>query len=481
MRLFGLEVTKASQAAPVGLSGVGDRGNWWHPLIRESFTGAWQRNVEIRAESLLTFHAVYAVVTRIAQDIAKLRLKLVEQSSDGIWTEVTSSAFSPVLRKPNRYQNRIKFIESWMVSKLLHGNTYVLKERDNRGVVTALYVLDPHRVKPLVAPDGEVYYQLSRDYLSGVEEDQLVVPASEIIHDIMIPLYHPLVGVSPLHACGAPAMLGAHIQRTSARFFENGARPSGILSAPGKIAQETADRLRAAWAENYGGENAGKLAVLGDGLKFETMSMTAVDAQLIDQLKLSAENVCSAFHVPGHMVGVGSAPTYNNVEALNQQYYTQCLQTHVEAIELALDEGLGLVDVPGRTLGTEMDIAGLWRMDTATQIETLSKAVQGTIMSPDEARKEYGLPPVKGGNSPMAQHQMYSLEALAKRDAMADPFGVAPAVGGNPKPPLPAAPVAPAPPDAPPPTKEMEDFDPEYVGFLLTKALGEPPKIPCAA
>jgi HK97 family phage portal protein len=473
LRVFGFEITKA--APPAGLSAVGDRGNWWSPIIRESFSGAWQRNIEVRAETLLTFHAVYACVTRIAQDIGKLRIKLVEQDSDGIWSEVTSPAFSPVLRKPNRYQNRIKFVETWIASKLLHGNTYGLKERDNRGVVVALYVLDPHRVRVLVAPDGSVYYQLSRDYLSGIEDDQITVPASEIVHDIMIPLYHPLVGVSPLHACGSPAMLGSHIQRTSARFFENGARPSGILSAPGKIEQPTADRLKEAWAANYGGENTGRIAVLGDGLKFEKMSMTALDAQLIEQLKLSAENVCSAFHVPGHMVGVGSAPTYNNVEALNQQYYTQCLQAHVESLELCLDEGLGLVDVPGRTLGTEVDIEGLWRMDTATQYDTLAKGVQGSILAPNEARKKLDLKPAKGGDSPMAQHQDYSLEALARRDAMADPFGVAPAVGGNPKPPLPAAPVAlPAPPDAPPPTKDAEDFDPEYAGFLLAKELGDP-------
>jgi hypothetical protein len=56
---------------------------------------------------------------------------LVEQDSNGIWKEVDVAAFSPVLRKPNRYQNRIKFIEQWVVSKLLHGNTYVLKQRDN--------------------------------------------------------------------------------------------------------------------------------------------------------------------------------------------------------------------------------------------------------------------------------------------------------------------------------------------------------------
>ena len=58
--------------------------------------------------------------------------------------ETESSAFSPVLRRPNRYQNRIQFIAQWVTTKLVHGNTYVLKERDQRGIVTALYILDPN-------------------------------------------------------------------------------------------------------------------------------------------------------------------------------------------------------------------------------------------------------------------------------------------------------------------------------------------------
>src|SRR5690606_20949887 len=96
--------------------------------------------------------------TLIASDIAKLALRLVEQTKDGIWVEVRNPAFSPVLRKPNGYQNRIQFIESWVLSKLQSGNAYVLKQRDGRGVVKALYVLDPARVTPLVSDSGDVFY-----------------------------------------------------------------------------------------------------------------------------------------------------------------------------------------------------------------------------------------------------------------------------------------------------------------------------------
>lgn len=419
MRLLGYEIVRA-KAAPTGLQAPSGSGGWW-PIIREPFAGAWQQNREIKNETVVTYHAVYSCVTLIASDIAKLGIKLIEQDSDGIWSPTTSSAFSPVLRKPNRYQNRIKFIEQWMVSKLLHGNTYVLKQRDDRRVVVALYILDSTRTKPLIAPDGAIYYELKKDNLSGVSEDRLAVPASEIIHDTMVPLFHPLVGVSPLTACGLAAVQGLSIQNSSTKFFENGAKPGGVLTAPGTIDEVTAARFKKEWEEKFTGNNAGRVAILGDGLKYDSMTVNAVDAQLIEQLKWSAETVCSCFHVPAYMVGVGPLPTYNNIEALNQQYYQQCLQSLIENIELCLDEGLGLVDVKDKTYGTEFDLDDLLRMDTATQVKTLVESIKG-ILATNEARKKLGYKPVAGGNAVLSQQQNFSLEALAKRDASEDPF-----------------------------------------------------------
>ena len=418
MRLFGYEITRA-KAAPTGLQPASSAGGWW-PLIREPFTGAWQRNREQTNEMILTFHAVYACVTLIASDVAKCRVRLVEQDANGIWVATESASFSPVLRKPNRYQNRIKFYEQWIVSKLLHGNTYVLKQRDERNVVIALYILDPTRTKALVAPDGSVFYELSRDNLAGVEADKIVVPASEIIHDVMVPLFHPLCGVSPLTACGLAAVQGLNIQDQSSFFFANGARPSGVLTAPNQISDTTAKELKDYWEKNFTGDNRGKVAVLGDGLKYEQMTMKAVDAQLIEQLKWSAEVVCSTFHVPAYKIGVGAAPSYNNIEALDQQYYSQCLQSLFECIELSLDEGLGLVDVKGKIYGSEFDLDDLLRMDSKTMAETEDKLKN--TKTPNESRKRLNLPPVPGGNSVYRQQQDSSLEALAKRDAQDDPF-----------------------------------------------------------
>jgi HK97 family phage portal protein len=419
MNLFGLTISRTKAVVAPTVVPDSLRGGWSRVL--ESFAGAWQRNVELRTEDVLTSAPVFACVTLIASDIAKMRIKLVRRDRDGIWDETDNPAYSPVLRDPNHFQNRIQFLEQWVTSKLISGNTYVIKERDNRQVVSRLYVLDPSRVKAMVASDGAVFYSLSTDNLAGVTGDVLV-PASEVIHDVMVPLYHPLCGVSPITACGLAAIQGLRVQQSSAAFFGNGSTPSGILTSPGTLDQEEVNAMQKNWHEQFSGPNTGKVAVLGSGLAYTALSMKATDAQLIEQLKWTAENICSAFKVPAYMIGVGPAPSYANVEALSQQYYSQCLQALIESIELLLDRGLGLAS----DLGTELDLDNLLRMDTPSRVKAAADSIGSGALSPNEARRRYfDLGPVPGGDTPYLQQQNFSLAALAKRDAQADPFGVA--------------------------------------------------------
>lgn len=422
MEIFGLEIRRARKKG-IG-STVPGSGAWW-PLVREPFTGAWQRNRELKVDTVAAHHAVYACVTLIANDVGKLRPRLMRLSEHGIWEETTSPSFSPVLRKPNRFQNHIQFKEWWATSKLLRGNAYALKERDERGVVAALYLLDPTRVKVLVAPDGEVFYELAQDNLAGLETTTQV-PAKEVIHDRMNCLFHPLVGLSPIFASGLAAGMGLNLQSNASDFFGNNSNPSGILTAPTEIDQPTADRLNERWSHMYSGGNSGKVAILGSGLKFEPLRMTAVDAQMIEHLQWTAETIASTFHVPKFKIGVGEQPTYQNGELLNQVYYSDCLQSHIEQFELAMDEGLGLdTSKDGKTLGVELDLDALLRMDTATQLKSLAEGVKGAIYAPNEARKKVDLKPVKGGDTPYLQQQNYSLAALDERDRGEDPFGKA--------------------------------------------------------
>jgi HK97 family phage portal protein len=439
-------------------------GPLWYPLqsISEPFTGAWQRNISARPQSIATFPAVFASISRIVSDVSKVGWTLMEQDKDSIWTAVRSPAFSSLLDKPNDYQGPVAFRESWLVSKLVHGNAYIFKERDGRGTgptqgsVRALYVLDAARTRPLVADDGSIFYQTARDNLAGIGEDELVIPASEIIHDVMIPFFHPLCGVSPLVAAALTASTGTMIQKNAASFFANQSRPSGILIAPGRISQDDANRLKEHWEQHYAGENTGRVAVVGDGLKYEMMGQTAVDAQLLEQLKYSAEQVAMAFGLAGYMIGAGPLPNMNNIEALIQQYYSQTLQPYFAKMAWLMTDGIGANAVQSRTYSVRFNFDDLFALDMATLMKALSDGVRAGVLAPNEGRKRAGYKPVAGGDSPYLQHQDYSLAALAKRDSKPDPFASD------------ASPSAPPAPPTPPPEKsaEMQDLDAEMLAHV---------------
>jgi HK97 family phage portal protein len=418
MRLFGLEILtrKGHMQREKALQSVSGRGGW-SSVLGEPYAGAWQLNDELSVDTQLAYYAVYSCITLIANDIGKLPPKHY-QKQDGIKVEVFDKSITPLLKNPNKYQNHIQFKEWWMLSKLSRGNTYALKQRDANGRVIALHLLDTAKVCPLVSDDGQVFYQLTTDNLSGISSKTITVPASEVIHDRMNCLFHPLVGISPLYACALSAGQGIAILRNSKNFFNNASRPGGILTAPGSISDETAERLKEYWQENFSGNNSGKVAAVGDGLQYTPMVMNATDSQMVEQLKMTGEVVCSVFHVPSHMAIAGQTPNYNNIEALNLQYYSQCLQSLIEQFEAVMNDGLGLED--GK--GVELDLEALLRMDTATQVKVAADEMKAGYISPDEARRRRNLPPVEGGSTPYMQQQNYSLAALARRDSLEDPF-----------------------------------------------------------
>lgn len=384
----------------------------WISLLREPFTGAWQRSVPVESpDRQLQFATIYSAVSLIAGDIAKLPLRLT-RLVEGVWEETSNPAYSPVLRRPNRYQTKSQFVTAWIVSKLMWGNTYVLKERDQRGVVVALYVLDPHLVKVIVASDGGVYYQVNADTLT-TPDGAVIVPATEIIHDRCISPFHPLIGVPPLYAAAIAATQGLKIQNNSSTFFENMSRPSGQLTTDQELGDETANRLKADFEEKFGGANIGRILVGGSGLKFEAMTMPAEQAQLIEQLGWTGEECLRPFHIPPYKVGLGDPPTFNNIGQLAQEYYSTALQVHINDLEETLSFGLGLAN----DLRADIDEGELLRMDPEARAKYETTLAGAGLLSLDEGRQMENRRPLPGGAGkvPFMQQQNYPVTVLAKR------------------------------------------------------------------
>lgn len=413
MKIFGLNITR--EGAQKALQNIGsDFRDGWRRIL-EPFSGAWQRNVEEKRGDLLTYPTLYACISRIASDIGKLPFTLQKRRESGVSEETANPAYSPVLKKPNKFQTQGQFREYWMIAKLTHGNTYALKRRDYRKVVVDLYILDSCRVMPMVSDAGEVFYQLYTDALNTLPEgypaDGLIVPASEIIHDRCMTLHHPLIGVPPLAAAHWPALKNMKIMRSATEFFANNAQPGGILTAPAGMSEKDAEDIKAYWSTNFSGSNAGKVAIIGADMTFTPFAMKSIDSQMVEQMRYSDEQICQPFGVPPFKVGIGTIPSGLGVDGVNQMYYQDALQTHIEHMEALLNEGLN-ISMP---LSVELDLAPLLRMDESKRAEVESKLVGGKIKTPDEARMRFNLAPTGGGNTLWGQNQDYPLGMLADR------------------------------------------------------------------
>lgn len=411
MKIFGLSITRAKALNHIGST---LRQGWRR--ILEPFSGAWQMNVEEKRGDLVTYPTLFACIYRISSDIGKLPFRLRERNSrSGIWSDVSNPAYDPVLRKPNGFQTAGQFREYWVITKLTNGNTYVLKRRDARGIVVDLYILDPERVLPMVSDAGEVYYQLQVDPLNTLPKDYpasgLIVPASEIIHDRCMTIHHPLIGIPPLAAAHWPAVKNMKILRSATEFFANNAQPGGILTAPAGMSEDDAKAVQSYWTTNFSGDNAGKVAIVGADMKFTPFAMKSIDSQMVEQMRYSDEQICQPFGIPPFKVGIGTIPSGLGVDGLNQLYYSDALQTHIEHMEALLDEGLKIA----APLGVELDLEPLLRMDEAKRAEVETKLVSGKIKTPDEGRARFNLAPTGGGDTLWGQNQDYPLGMLADR------------------------------------------------------------------
>src|SRR5262245_61700053 len=252
-------------------------------VIREPLSGAWQRNLACSEQTLLAFSGVFACVSIIAGDLAKLPIRVYRVKDSGEREEARTHWAYRLFRRPNAYQTRFDFIQQFMTSTLLTGNAYAWFDRDERNAPNAMHVLDPRRVKHTNVPDSDDFFYI---YSPGGDATPRVYDTNELLHHRIFTLAHPLAGVTPLFAAAQPTMTGLQIASNSQSFFGNMSRPSGIVTAPKGTSPDEMDLLKVQWEAAYspGNGNLGRVALLSDDVKWQPLTMNAEDAQLIEQL-----------------------------------------------------------------------------------------------------------------------------------------------------------------------------------------------------
>ena len=422
-----------SQANPAWW-GNGDRG----PL------GSWQmnRNGPHNGLEMAAFSAVYACVNVISNDVAKLPIQIfkVDQKTNARIAQ-PADYYATLFREPNQYQTHYDLLCAFVQSYLLQGNGYCyMGKRNGRGEPVELHVLNPYRVKPLISSvDGSVFYECGEDFLAGIAPNT-VVPERDMIHH-RVPLVpgYPLVGVTPIFAASASSAVGIQILRDSQQFFANSSRPSGILQSSINLGDEQKRKAKEEWDIAYRGREYGKVAILPNGLDWKPITITAQDAQLIEHLRFSIEDVARVFRVPPFMLGDTAKITYRNSEQLARAYLSNCLANHIEALEERFERAFQFPP----TYEIKFDLTQLLRTEIDVRFAAYQTALNAGWQSINEVRAQEGLAPVPGGEEPRVQMQYVPLSATEGPDA--------------PTTPTPAPPPEPAPqaePDAPAPTND---------------------------
>lgn len=388
----------------------------------------WQLGPDLPTSGAERFNAVYACRKVLAEEVSRLHAHHWREDDSGGRTRL-NSRLERLLRYPNPWQSRVDFWLNLMDRLLCNGNAYALAGRDQSGAITSLTpIANAH---PYVDPvSGAIFYAL------GVNSHDLIPPAAEIPPDRMVahseifhlrlftPI-HPLIGEPPLNAARISAGSGLAMSSSTFSFFNRAARPSGYLVSklPRMLTPEETEKLKKQWNDSYSGNGIGGTAILPADLEWHPMTMTAVDAEIVDLYKLTVEDVARVYRVPLFMLGDMTKATFTNVEQMTRTFYAGGLGFYLEHIESQLARFFDLAMVEHVEFDVEQ---GLMRAELKDRVDALAKGVQGGIFSPNEARRREGLPAVPAGDNVFLQSQMVAVEQAASENEpppQDDPIG----------------------------------------------------------
>jgi HK97 family phage portal protein len=384
---------------------------------------------------------VWAYVRAIAQLPGYHRLEL----DNGGTETITTSALARLLRSPNGYQTPSDFLVHLIRSLLLRGNSYWIAQRNDRQEATALHWTDPRQCQVREfriegQPFAEVFYEIGPNPLwagdSLVRGSQnLIVPARDVFHVKLATPRHPLVGDTWLTALGGELAQTAAINQSLTQAASN-MRPAGVIQTDLVLTLAQINEAKEIWRQQSARLAAGEVPILTRGLKFQPLTMSAQDQQIIEQRKLNDRMVAAVFGVPPILLGMSDAGTQKSSEAVMAEWLAGALGWLINHIEVAFDKFVGLNEGSigaGREY-TELDTRMLLRSAFKDRIEGLSAGVLAGIFDPNYARRLEGLPEAEDGDEPRMQQQMVPLSAWDK--------------------------VPPAPPSLPPPAPPATAADP---------------------
>ena len=273
-----------------------------------------------------------------------------------------------------------------MTHLLLWGNAYAQVIRNGKGEVIALYPLMPNRMTVDRDSSGNLYYKYYRGSDESIrsKEYEVILSPYDVLH---IPGlgFDGLVGYSPIAMAKNAIGLAIATEEFGAKFFANGAAPSGVLEHPGTIKDPT--KVREAWQSQFGGSsNSGKVAVLEEGMKYTPISISPEQAQFLETRKFQINEIARIFRVPPHMVGDLEKSSFSNIEQQSLEFVKYTLEPWLVRWEQSMMRSL-LTPSEKQEYFIKFNVDGLLRGDYASRMSGYATARQNGWMSANDIRE----------------------------------------------------------------------------------------------
>ena len=365
------------------------------------FLGGSTSGKTVTERSAMQMTAVYSCVRILAEAIAGLPLHLYTYKEDGGKKKAIGHPLYLLLHdEPNPEMSSFVFRETLMTHLLLWGNAYAQIIRNGKGEVVALYPLMPNRMTVDRDSSGQLFYsyQMNNSDAPTMKTGTVILKPSDVLH---IPGlgFDGLVGYSPIAMAKNAIGLAIATEEYGAKFFANGATPGGLLEYPGTV--KDPDRVRESWNKGFSGsQNAGKVAILEEGMKYTPISIAPEQAQFLETRKFQINEIARIFRVPPHMVGDLEKSSFSNIEQQSLEFVKYTLDPWVVRWEQSLSRALFTPEEKKKYF-FKFNVEGLLRGDYQSRMNGYATARQNGWMSANDIRELENLdriPAEEGGD-----------------------------------------------------------------------------------
>lgn len=390
-----------------------------------------RRNVGLVGDRSSTYENLYrsqpwifTIVNKLARGIGRLPAKtfLVDEDTES-HERTRTTPYATLWRRPAPGWSKRAYTEAIVGSTAIFGNALAGKIRaEVGGPPTSLVPLDWRGVTPYGPRFGPVRYWRYRPLDS---DRSIVLLPEDVVHYRFWGADGP-IGISPLEPLAITLAAEDAARRAVVSTFTNGSRPAGALVTEQELDPDERLELKAEIQTAYeGADNWARVLLLDGGLRWESFSHTAQEAQTIEHRKLNREEACAVYDMPPPAVQILDRATFSNITEQHKQLYMDTYGPWLGLLEGEADEQLAADELAFAGEHLEYDMSGVLRADLKDRADAYNKlAATYTI---NEIRALENKPRI---DSPLADCVWVpmNLQAVGAGTPPADPIAIANAI-----------------------------------------------------